>query len=103
MLVENNSVLQPRAECRAVVARLDDSATTTLLGPSDTILGDAISLWHPRGGGGEPPLQRASGRGQLGCVVKIEASNVIPRTTKVLHRLICVVSGFGSFRVDCST
>ncbi len=46
---------------RAVEARLNDSATTTLVGPAGAILGNAIRLWHACGGGGEPPLQRTSG------------------------------------------
>ena len=52
MFVEkNNSVLQLRAITSGVGTRLNDPATTTLLGPADTILGDAVGLGHPRRGG----------------------------------------------------
>ena len=46
--------------CRAVEARLDDSATATLFGLADTVLGDSTGLWHVCSGVGEPPLLRTS-------------------------------------------
>ena len=40
-----------------IESRLDDPAPATFLGPADTILGDAVSLGHPRRGGRQPPMQ----------------------------------------------
>ena len=62
MFVEKTIMLSGLGpERRTVVARLDDSASTTLFGPTDTILGHAIRLGDPRGGRGESPLQCTSG------------------------------------------
>ena len=73
--------------------KLDDSASTTLLGSTNTMFGDAVSLRHPRGGGGQPPLQRCCRENQIGRVGAIEAMYPVLRTSKMLHSRYGMVGG----------
>ena len=81
-------------ERRGVEPRLSYSATTTLSGPSDAIFGDAVSLRHACGGGGEPPTQRCRRGYELGRVVAIETLYVVPIASEVLHGSDGMESGF---------
>ena len=78
---------------RGIEPRLNYSATATLFGPSDAIFGDAVSLRHACGGGGQPPEQRGRRGNKLGRVVAIETSYLVPRTSEVLHSLNRMVGG----------
>ena len=72
-------------ERSGIKSRLDDSATSTFSGPSDTIFGDAVRLRHPRGGSSQPPFQCRCRGYKLGRIVTIEARYRVLRTCKVLH------------------
>ena len=88
-------------ERRAVVPRLDDSATATLFGHADTIFGNAICLRQSGGGGRQPPTQSPSGSQELRCFVKVEASNRVLGTTEMLKCLNRVLGGLSRLRVYC--
>ena len=83
-----------------IESRLDDSATTTFLGPTDTIFGDTVGLRHPRRGSGESPTDSARRSDELGRVITIEALDLVMRCSKMLEGFNCVVGCFCSFRVN---
>ena len=81
--------------------RLDYTASSALLGPSDAIFGNAICLRHARSRGGGPPFQCFCRGHKLGGIVTIEVDRLVSWTRKILH---CGYSFEGCLRhlgVDC--
>ena len=101
--VSSNAIVLTRKgpECGGVYTRLDYVAPTTFLGPSDTIFGDAVRLWHACGGCGQPPFQRRCRGDKLGRVVAIETFDLVSITSEMLHCGDCMVGSFGGFGVSC--
>ena len=86
-------------ECRWVKARLDNSATTPFLGPSDAVFGNAVGLWHSSGCRGKSPMASGSGSHKLGRVIAIETNNFVFGTSKMVKRLNGMEGRFGRFGV----
>ena len=84
-----------------IESRLDDPAPATFLGPADTILGDAVSLGHPRRGGRQPPMQCLCRGLEFGRIVTIKALDLVMGSSEVLKRFYRVIGGLGRLWVDC--
>ena len=86
-------------ECRGVKSRLDNSATAAFPCPSDTVLGNTVSLRHPRSRGGKSPTAGSSGGNQFRRVIAVETCDVVPGASEVLERLNGMVGRLSRFRV----